>query len=78
VKRSLITEEQLNEYRISGEKVRVQRDQNRENDVRGVVVAWDDKYVVIRKSNRNLLKLPRYYVYSPARSRTEKTEDSEM
>lgn len=72
----MISEEELDQFRISGEKVRVQRDQNRENDVRGVVVAWDDKYVVIRKSNRNLLKLPRYYIYTPARPKATNTEES--
>jgi RNase P/RNase MRP subunit p29 len=64
---TLISEEELNRFRLSGEKVRVQRDKDPNNDVRGVVVAWDDKHVVIRKSNRNLLKLPRYYIYTSAR-----------
>jgi hypothetical protein len=63
----LITEEQLNRFRLSGEKVRVQRDQLPENDVRGVIVAWDEKYAVLRKPNRNLVKVPRYYIFTSAK-----------
>jgi predicted CoA-binding protein len=72
----LITDEELNRFRLSGEKVRVQRDNDRNNDVRGIIVAWDDKFVVIRKPNRNLLKLPRYYVYTPARPRARDIDRS--
>lgn len=63
----MISEERLDQFRLSGEKVRVQRDALPENDVRGVIVAWDDKYVVLRKPNRNLVKLPRYYIFTSAK-----------
>lgn len=63
----MISDEQLNEFRISGEKVRVVRDALPENDVRGIVVAWDDTHVLIRKPNRNVVKLDRNYSYRPSR-----------
>ncbi|RCX21687.1 hypothetical protein DFP94_102443 [Fontibacillus phaseoli] len=63
----MISDEQLNEFRLSGEKVRVVRDSIPENDVRGIVVAWDDTHVLIRKPNRNVVKLDRSYSYSPSR-----------
>jgi hypothetical protein len=62
----MITDEQLNAYRLEGTLLRVVRDANKENDVRGFVVAWDDLAVLIRKrSNKNLVKLDRRYVYQP-------------
>lgn len=60
----MITEKELDHFRLSGKKVRVQRDNNPANDVVGIVVAWDDKKVMIRKQNRRILQLPRYYVYT--------------
>ncbi|MNF11947.1 hypothetical protein D3C76_799540 [compost metagenome] len=63
----MITDEQLNEYRLSGEKVRVIRDAIASNDVRGIVVAWDDTHVLIRKPNRNVVKLDRSYIIQPSR-----------
>lgn len=63
----MISDEQLNQFRLSGEKVRVKRDMNKENDVRGIVVAWNEDSVMIRKSNRNIVKLSRNYSYEPAR-----------
>lgn len=63
----MISDEQLNEYRLSGEKVRVVRDALAENDIRGVVVAWDDTHVLIRRPNRNVVKLDRSYSISPAK-----------
>lgn len=71
----MITDEQLNEFRLSGEKVRVQRDADPSHDVRGIIVAWDDQYVILRKPNRNLLKLPRYYIYSSAKPRKDKASE---
>lgn len=65
--RSMISDEQLDQYRLSGEKVRVVRDGIESNDVRGVVVAWDDTHVLIRKPNRNVVKLDRHYIYQPSR-----------
>ena len=43
----MISEEQLESLRQSGVKVRVIRDANPENDVKGYIVAWDDKDVLI-------------------------------
>ncbi len=64
---AIISEEALNAYRIDGTLLRVVRDANRDNDVRGFVVAWDDSSVLIRKrSTRRLVKLDRRYVYQPA------------
>jgi hypothetical protein len=61
----MITEEQLDKYRIEGTKLRVVRDADPKNDVRGIVVAWDDDLVAIRKQNRNIVKLNRGYHYQP-------------
>ncbi|HZG88021.1 hypothetical protein [Paenibacillus sp.] len=62
----MISEEQLDRYRIDGTLLRVVRDANRDNDVRGYVVAWDESSVLIRKrSTRRLVKLDRRYVYQP-------------
>lgn len=58
---TLISEEQLNQYRLSGEKVRVVRDELEMNDVIGIVVAWDDSSVVVRRPNRRVVKLSRIY-----------------
>lgn len=62
----MMTDEQLNEYRISGEKVRVIRDAIPDNDIRGIVVAWDDTHVLIRRPNRNVVKLDRSYRIQPS------------
>ena len=61
----MISDEQLDEFRIQGTKLRVIRDLNEKNDVIGRVVAWDAENVLIRKQNRKVLKLPRSYVYQP-------------
>jgi len=63
----MIDDEQLNAYRISGEKVRVVRDGLKENDIRGIVVAWDDTHVLIRRPNRNVVKLDRNYIIQPSK-----------
>lgn len=64
---ALITDEQLDKHRVEGTLLRVVRDAERENDVRGFVVAWDESSVLIRKrSTRRLVKLDRRYVYQPA------------
>lgn len=61
----MISEEQLDEYRLSGETVRVVRDEIESNDVKGIVVAWDDSSVMIRKPSRRVVKLSRGYLYQP-------------
>lgn len=63
----MITDEELNAFRLSGEKVRVTRDAIEANDIRGIVVAWNDTQVMIRRPNRNVVKLDRNYVYRPSR-----------
>ncbi|MCA0753697.1 hypothetical protein KP806_01430 [Paenibacillus sp. N4] len=62
----MVSEQKLDEYRISGEKIRVVRDGMEVNDVIGIVVAWDDATVVIRRPNRRVVKLSRDYLYVPA------------
>jgi RNase P/RNase MRP subunit p29 len=62
----MIDDKQLDEYRVNGTKIRVVRDANEANDVRGFVVAWDGESVLIRKQNRKVVKLPRTYLYQPA------------
>lgn len=74
----LISEEQLNEYRLSGEKVRVVRDDIRDNDVRGIVIAWDDEHVLIRRPNRNVVKLSRHYIIQPSKEPRRSPLDEHM
>ncbi|ANE48265.1 hypothetical protein SY83_20450 [Paenibacillus swuensis] len=62
----MITEEQLDHYRVEGTKLRVIRDALEENDVKGIVVAWDDDSVMLRKQNRKIVKLDRSYIYQKA------------
>lgn len=62
----MINDEQLDQYRVEGTLLRVIRDADPKNDVRGIVVAWNDDSVIIRKRNRNVVKLKRNYVYQPA------------
>lgn len=59
----MISEEQLESLRQSGVKVRVIRDANPENDVKGYIVAWDDKEVLVRRPNRRVIKLSREYTF---------------
>lgn len=61
----MITEEQLDRYRQDGTLLRVIRDADRSNDVKGFVVAWDDRSVLIRKPNRRVVTLDRSYCYQP-------------
>ncbi|CAG7624554.1 hypothetical protein PAESOLCIP111_02635 [Paenibacillus solanacearum] len=61
----MISDEQLDQYRLNGTLLRVVRDADRTNDVRGYVVAWDDTTVLIRKRTRNVVKLDRSYLYQP-------------
>lgn len=62
----MISEEQLDEFRVSGETVRVVRDAIEKNDVVGIVVAWDESSVVVRRPNRRVVKLSRVHSYTPA------------
>lgn len=61
----MISEEQLDQYRIEGTSIRVVRDGMEANDVLGIVVAWDADSVVIRKRSRRVVKLSRSYIYEP-------------
>jgi len=64
----VISEEQLDQFRVSGELIRVRRDEMEVNDVVGIVVAWDDTSVVIRRANRRVVKLSRNYRFELASS----------
>ncbi len=57
----MISDDQLNEYRIAGTKMRVIRDANPANDIAGIVGAWDEQQIMIRKQNRKIVKLSRGY-----------------
>lgn len=59
----MISDEQLDRYRIEGTLLRIVRDADPANDVRGFVVAWDDSTVMIRKRTRRVVKLDRAYHY---------------
>jgi hypothetical protein len=61
----VVSEDELNQYRVDGITVRVERDSEPANNVRGIVVAWDEDMVLLRKANRKLLKLSREYRYVP-------------
>jgi hypothetical protein len=61
----MITDEQLDEFRVQSTVLRVIRDVNTTNDVKGIVVAWDEDTVIIRKQNRRVVTLDRNYVYQP-------------
>lgn len=55
------SDEQLDQYRVDGTKIRVIRDALEQNDVVGIVVAWDDEYLLIRRPNRRVIKVKRGY-----------------
>lgn len=61
----MISDEQLDAYRVSGEKIRVVRDALESNDVKGIVLAWDESQVMVRRPNKRVVKLDRNYVYQP-------------
>lgn len=71
----MITDEELDRYRLENVVLRVERDADPANDVRGIVVAWDGETVLLRKLNKRLLKLPREYRYVPASTAREAWED---
>ncbi|PWV90978.1 hypothetical protein DFQ01_13928 [Paenibacillus cellulosilyticus] len=62
----MITEEQLDAFRQSGEPVRIVRDGLAANDVYGIIVAWDDSSLVLRKINKRVVKLSRDYTLERA------------
>ncbi|GLX68160.1 hypothetical protein [Paenibacillus glycanilyticus] len=64
----MISEEQLDQFRVSGDRIRVVRDEMEVNDVIGIVVAWDESTVVIRRHNRRVVKLSRDYRFELASS----------
>lgn len=61
----MISDEQFNEWRVEAIKIRVIRDADEANDIKGIVVAWNEDTVIIRKQNRKVVKLPRSYKYQP-------------
>lgn len=61
----MVSEELLNQFRLDGVKVRVIRDADPVNDVKGYVMAWNDHQVMIKKLNKKVLKLDRHYRYQP-------------
>jgi hypothetical protein len=61
----MLTDEQLDAYRVEGTLVRVIRDADPANDVKGYVVAWDDASMLIRRPNRRVVKLDRAYHIQP-------------
>lgn len=61
----MISDEQLDRYRIEGTMLRVIRDENPANDVQGIVLAWSERSVLIRKPNRRIVELDRSYHYQP-------------
>jgi hypothetical protein len=62
----MVTDDQLDRWRLDGTRVRVVRDALEMNDVIGYVVAWDDAHVLIRRPNRRVVKLARSYTFVPA------------
>lgn len=70
----MITDEQLDAYRIEGVKVRVVRDAEPANDVRGIIVAWDDESILVRRPNRKVVKLSRHYLVQPAKEKRPEAE----
>ena len=68
----MLSDEQLNEYRVEGTKVRIVRDNIEANDVKGIVVAWNEQSVIIRKQNRKVVEVSREYLLQP---QTEERKD---
>lgn len=63
----MVTADMLQQFRLTGARVRVRRDADPANDVMGIVVAWDEEMVLLRKANRKLVKLSREYGYEAER-----------
>lgn len=62
----MISDEQLDRYRVDGIKIRIVRDALEQNDVVGAVVAWDDTHILIRRPNRRVVKVKREYLLQEA------------
>ncbi|ASA20681.1 hypothetical protein [Paenibacillus donghaensis] len=71
----MISDEQLNEYRISGERIRVVRDGLESNDIKGIVLAWDETQVMVRRPNKRVVKLDRNYLFQPFSEPRPQPED---
>ncbi|MFC5529186.1 hypothetical protein [Cohnella yongneupensis] len=56
-----MNDDQLDQLRVDSTKVRIVRDALEQNDVVGIVVAWDDEYVLMRRPNRKVIKVKRGY-----------------
>jgi hypothetical protein len=61
---AVIDEQQLDEWRIAGTKVKVLRTPSSDDALEtkaivGIVVAWDDEQVLIRKQNRKVVNVLR-------------------
>jgi len=67
----VVSDDTLNEFRLDGVLVRVVRDACEENDVEGMVVAWSDTHVLIRKKKPQS-RPPVQGVFVPAGARREK------
>ncbi|MVO98572.1 hypothetical protein [Paenibacillus lutrae] len=61
----MISDEQLDQYRVEGTLLRIVRDADPRNDIRGYIVAWSEKKVIVRKRTRKVVELDRGYVYQP-------------
>lgn len=61
VEKAMMSEEQLDQFRQAGTKVRIVRDALEMNDVVGIVVAWNEKNVLIRRDNRRVVEVSRRY-----------------
>lgn len=62
----MISDEQLDQYRVDSTKIRIVRDALEQNDVVGIVVAWDDTHMLIRRPNRRVVKVKRDYLLQEA------------
>jgi hypothetical protein len=61
----MLDDARLDELRLRGEKVRIVRDAIPENDVIGIIIAWNESDVLIRKQNRKVIKLSKRYEIQP-------------
>ena len=61
-----VSETALDQWRLQGTLVRVVRDYNPENDVIGLVAAWNDQKVILRKRNKKVVELFRTYLFQIA------------
>ncbi|MGG4397374.1 hypothetical protein ABEX25_24000 [Paenibacillus thiaminolyticus] len=71
----MMDETMLDRFRQEGTKVRVVRDMIEANDVNGIIVAWSEDEVMIRKRNRRIVKLSRNYLIQPFSDPRPKLEE---